>query len=121
MLLADDSATSREVIARMLRHIGCEVVTASDGASAVAKARQRPFAAILMDCQMPVVDGYAATQQIRAEEQRTPVPIYAMTASAMPDILQAIEDAGMDGALPKPPSLDQLCAVVGMTGTAAAP
>jgi signal transduction histidine kinase/CheY-like chemotaxis protein/HPt (histidine-containing phosphotransfer) domain-containing protein len=116
VLVAEDDRTNQTVARRMLEKLGFEVVVEGDGASAVAAARARGFALILMDLQMPRLDGIAATQAIRREEQErrdgSHVPIVAMTANAMRGDREACLAAGMDDYLAKPVTFDALGAMI---------
>ena len=90
---------------RILERLGCEVVMAVNGLEAVARAREGGFDLILMDCQMPELDGVGATEEIRAWEQgagRARIPIIALTASAFPQDVARCLAAGMDDVLTKP-------------------
>jgi CheY-like chemotaxis protein len=113
VLLAEDNLVNQRVASAMLVNLGYAVDIVSDGAEAVAAATTTRYRAILMDCQMPVMDGYQATAQIRSlhrESSRT--PILAVTASAMKSDLQRCLDAGMDDYLSKPVRLKALAAVM---------
>jgi CheY-like chemotaxis protein len=74
VLVVDDNAINREVAVAMLEELGCDVALAEDGQTAVASAQQQRFDAILMDCQMPGMDGYAATEAIRRDESERGLP-----------------------------------------------
>ncbi len=108
VLLVEDNAVNREVAHRMLERIGLEVVVAEDGAEAVALERVRRFDLILMDCQMPMMDGYEATRYIRARESTLPpheawsTPIIALTANAMRGDRDRCLAEGMDDHMAKP-------------------
>ena len=102
VLIVDDNAVNRLVAARMLGKLGCEVVEAVNGREAVARAASADLALILMDCQMPELDGYDATQQIRRAETARHVPIVAMTANAMEGDRDRCLLAGMDDYIAKP-------------------
>ncbi len=113
ILLAEDNLVNQRVASAMLVNLGFEVDIAADGAQAVAAATTTRYRAILMDCQMPVMDGFEATAQIRSlhgESSRT--PIVAVTASAMKSDVQRCLDAGMDDYLSKPVRLKALAAVM---------
>jgi len=113
VLLAEDNPVNRLVAASMLKRLGFRVDVAVNGAEAVEKARLTSYGLILMDCQMPVLDGYEATQQIRSLDtghRRT--PIVAVTASAMKSDPQRCQAAGMDDYLAKPLSLKTLAAML---------
>ena len=91
LLLAEDNPINRELIKAMLEQAGHEVVTVNDGAEAVRVAARNAFDAILMDVQMPEMDGYAAAQMIRiATEDRPRFPIIALTANALPGEVRAL-------------------------------
>jgi signal transduction histidine kinase/ActR/RegA family two-component response regulator len=108
VLLVEDNPVNREVALANLTSLGCRVDVAEDGAAAVSLAARESYDAILMDCEMPGLDGYDATRAIRAQEAGAAsdggghVPIIALTASALPtDRARALE-SGMDEHLPKP-------------------
>ena len=115
VLVADDNAINREVALAMLERVGCRVTLVEDGGSAVNQAHTRRFDAILMDCQMPGMDGYTATAAIRREETergRSPTCIVALTANVLArDRTRAIE-AGMNQFLGKPFTNGQLLAIL---------
>jgi len=103
ILVVDDVAVNRELVRTMLEPLGFILTEASDGAEAVQAAIQQPFDLILMDLQMPGMDGIAATRMIRASA--TPnrhTPIVALSANVLPAHLQACSDAGMDDHVAKP-------------------
>ena len=109
VLVAEDNEINRRVLAGMLRRIGYQPTFAVDGKEAVQLAQQQEFALILMDCQMPELDGYKATAAIRALGGRhRRVPILALTANALPEDRDACLRAGMDDFLTKPVKLDVL-------------
>jgi CheY-like chemotaxis protein len=109
-LVADDSLLNLEILEHILSKAGAEVVLVSDGAQAVAQLRasEQAFDAVLMDLQMPVLDGYAATQAIRSELGLTSLPIIAVTAFARPENRQKSEQAGLSGHLVKPLNVQSL-------------
>ncbi|MBE0597707.1 MAG: PAS domain S-box protein [Desulfuromonadales bacterium] len=104
VLLAEDDEAIRQLIGTMLRQRGLQVTTAEDGRQAVARWEQGGIDLVLMDLQMPEVDGLAATQEIRRRERGKSVhtPIVALTAHARPEDEEACLAAGMDGFLSKP-------------------
>lgn len=122
VLLADDNLINQKVAKRMLERVGCHVDVASNGLEAVDMGTKFSYDIVFMDCQMPVMDGYTATKEIRRLERgrgngwRTPV--VALTADAMTDNQQKCFDAGMDDFISKPISFDainrmlQRCAVM---------
>jgi signal transduction histidine kinase/DNA-binding response OmpR family regulator/HPt (histidine-containing phosphotransfer) domain-containing protein len=110
VLLVEDNPVNLEVARAMLLKIGVQLATATDGAEAVALVGSRDFDLVLMDCQMPVMDGYEATALIRRGEASGPrhLPIIAMTANAMGGDREKCLAAGMDDYLSKPHTLAQL-------------
>ncbi|MCM8638235.1 ATP-binding protein [Accumulibacter sp.] len=115
VVLAEDNAVNREIAAAILESLGCEVELAEDGAQAVVAARAGGHDAILMDCQMPLMDGYTASRVIRSDEQaggRTAVPIIALTANALAGDREQCLAAGMDDHVAKPVTREQLAAAL---------
>lgn len=111
LLIADDVSHNRFLLDRYLRDLSVEISFAEDGESAVQKFREETFDLILMDVQMPVMDGLSATRAIRALEREratTPIAILALTASARPEDQQASLMAGCDAHLSKPISRKEL-------------
>jgi two-component system, sensor histidine kinase and response regulator len=109
-LVVEDNAVNQEMARAMLDMLGFEVLTAANGQEGVTAALTHPdLALILMDCQMPVMDGLAAARAIRkAEPADRHVPILALTGNAMPGDREACVAAGMDDYLAKPFSLTAL-------------
>ena len=114
VLLAEDNQINAVVARRLLERLGHRVTHVSDGASAVVAAGESSWDAVLMDMQMPVLDGLEATRRIRAGESSTGrhVPIIALTANAMKGDDLICLSAGMDGYLTKPIDLDRLCSML---------
>ena len=113
ILVADDNAVNLKVALAMLAKLGYEASTARNGQEAVAMveqsfATQQPYAAILMDANMPVMDGYTAARQIISTYGLAAPPMIALTASVMEEDRQRCIDAGMPGFLPKPLRIDEL-------------
>ena len=105
VLLVEDNTVNRMVAEQLLRVFQCEVRNAVDGEQALAALREGGVDIVLMDCQMPALDGYAATRHWRAEEAETGrarLPIIAMTANAMAGDRERCLQAGMDDYLSKP-------------------
>ncbi len=103
ILVVDDNPVNRQVAQRMLEKLGCQVDIAENGQEAVTMLRSTSYALVLMDCEMPQMNGYQATQQIRAMEgagRRT--PIVALTACTTRIERQSCIDCGMDDFLSKP-------------------
>jgi PAS domain S-box-containing protein len=101
ILVVDDVSLNRELFQEMLQRHGCEVHLASDGEEAVGAVAREPYDLVLMDVHMPVMDGLAATQAIRAAGHAQ-LPILALTASGTPEQVDACFAAGMNGHLLKP-------------------
>ncbi|HEY9108827.1 MAG TPA: ATP-binding protein [Roseateles sp.] len=112
LLLAEDNAVNQEVAVALLGSAGLTVDVAGDGQQAVDKVRTGDYALVLMDVQMPVMDGLDATRTIRALPQGATLPILAMTANAFDDERQRCLDAGMDDHVAKPVVAEQLFATL---------
>jgi len=104
ILLAEDNLVNQKLASRLLENQGHMVVVASDGAQALDTLEKQSFDLVLMDAQMPVMDGFETTAAIRRLEQstRAHIPIIAMTAHAMVGDRQRCLQAGMDGYIAKP-------------------
>jgi PAS domain S-box-containing protein len=110
ILVAEDNAAIQELLGHQLQALGIAAKMVSDGAEAVAALRQGRFDAVLMDCQMPHLDGFEATRLIREEERQTGrhTPIIAMTANAFKEDREACLAAGMDDYVSKPLRMETL-------------
>ena len=102
ILLVEDNPVNQSVIEAMLRSLGLDVSVAHDGLQAVEQVRQQPFAAVLMDCRLPQVDGYEATRRIRLLPACGQLPIIALTANALQGDRERCMAAGMNDYLSKP-------------------
>ncbi|MDI3271431.1 ATP-binding protein [Pseudomonas sp. MDT1-16] len=102
VLLVEDNPVNQTVIEAMLRSLGFTVSVATDGAQAVRSAESLIFEAILMDCRLPIIDGYEATRQIRQLPGCADLPIIALTANALQGDREACLSAGMNDYLAKP-------------------
>ncbi|MEM6783011.1 MAG: response regulator, partial [Bacteroidota bacterium] len=109
VLVAEDQPDNQFVVLNMLQMLGVEVVVANDGIEAVEQVEQSMFDVVLMDVQMPRMDGVEATRRIRAQLARDRQPrIIALTAHALSEERRRCMDAGMDGFITKPFSFEQL-------------
>ncbi|WP_041603404.1 hybrid sensor histidine kinase/response regulator [Thioflavicoccus mobilis] len=108
VLIVDDNAGNLEMLAGYLRIKGCEVFTANSGEAAIAEARERFPDVILMDVQMPGMDGLETTRRLRRDRDLRRTPIVALTALAMPGDREQCLEAGMDDYLVKPLGLKEL-------------
>lgn len=106
VLVVEDNLVNQRVSAAMLKRLGFAVELANNGEEGVSKWEQGQYVAIIMDCQMPVLDGYSATARIRQQEldqQRDRrMPIIALTANTLEEDRQRCFDSGMDDYLTKP-------------------
>jgi signal transduction histidine kinase/ActR/RegA family two-component response regulator len=125
VLLAEDDTINQMVVEAMLTRLGCEVDIAEDGAAACSAAARTRYDMILMDCHMPVMDGFEATRRIRDDEAHrhaARTPIVALTADALAGDRERCLDAGMDDYITKPVSGATLAgAVERWTGRKTAP
>jgi signal transduction histidine kinase/DNA-binding response OmpR family regulator len=113
VLLAEDNEVNQEVATAMLHALGCRVVAVADGSRAVEETAGSDFDLVLMDCQMPEMDGFEATRAIRAcEPEGVRMPIVALTAHAMHFDREFCLEAGMDDYVSKPCSKDDLRAIL---------
>ena len=110
VLVAEDNEVNRMVIERHLLALGVEVTMTEDGAAAVDAVQREAFDLVLMDCDMPVLDGYGATRQIRALD--LDVPIVAVTAYTAEEDRLECTASGMDGFVPKPIRREMLVRVL---------
>ena len=113
LLLVEDNATNRMLMQALLGRAGCRVEVAEDGLVAVALAAASPFDVILMDLQMPIMDGLEATRRIRASEgPNRATPILGVTAAVGPEFERQCYEAGMDAYLSKPVRREALMEVL---------
>ena len=111
VLVVEDNDVNRMIAREVLLSLGLSVVEAANGQQALEQLLVHPVDLVLMDCQMPVMDGYAATQEIRKREARLGLPrlpVLALTANAFDEDAVRSREAGMDAHLAKPYTRDQL-------------
>ena len=124
VLVADDNTINQKVVVSLLRRLGCHAVVVANGREALEAARRSlatpigdetppiPFDLVLMDCQMPEMDGLEAARAIRRLGGAETLPIIALSATAAPEQWAACEAAGMNGLLTKPCGLAALRAEI---------
>jgi signal transduction histidine kinase/CheY-like chemotaxis protein/integral membrane sensor domain MASE1 len=112
VLVAEDNSINQMVIDELLKSIGINATIVSNGAETLDIIRQQNFDVILMDCQMPIMDGYEATKQIRKLPQFQHLPIIALTADVMPQDKQLAFEVGFTSHIGKPIDIKQLCEVL---------
>jgi CheY-like chemotaxis protein len=108
ILLAEDNPITTKAVTDFLRYKGYQVETAADGAQALTMAHALQPALILMDMQMPDMDGLEATRRLRADQMLSTIPVIALTALAMPNDQARCAAAGVNAYLSKPVSLSHL-------------
>lgn len=112
VLLVEDNPVNQLVAKGMLGKLGCDVVVAAHGAEALDQLESRDFDMVLMDCNMPVMDGYEASRQIRRSGRWPQLPIVALTANAMSEERERCRAAGMSDYLAKPFRREELAALL---------
>ncbi|GJB84940.1 hybrid sensor histidine kinase/response regulator [Pseudomonas plecoglossicida] len=112
ILLVEDNPVNQLVAKGMLVKLGCQVQLATQGAEALELLEQDEFDLVLMDCNMPVMDGYEASRRIRQSGRWPDLPIVALTANAMPEERERCRAAGMNDYLAKPFRREELLALV---------
>lgn len=110
VLLAEDNIAMQRLTLTQLQRLGAETIIASNGKEALDALRKQNFDIVVMDCNMPVMNGFDASKQIRQDEEGTGkhIPIVALTAAAMTSDVQRCFDSGMDAHVPKPISMPKL-------------
>jgi CheY-like chemotaxis protein len=113
VLLAEDNRANQVVAVSLLKKLGLHTTVVPDGAQVVAELARSNYDLVLMDCQMPEMDGYAATREIRRREKGERIPVVALTANVLEGDREKCLAAGMDDFLAKPLKRDALVAVLG--------
>tara|TARA_Y100000748_G_scaffold22307_1_gene17016 strand:- start:2359 stop:4722 length:2364 start_codon:yes stop_codon:yes gene_type:complete len=112
LLLVEDNAVNQMVAKGMLGRLGFEVDLAEHGEAALSKLADQDYALVLMDCNMPIMDGYETSRRMRADPRWQSIPIIALTANALQEDRQRCKDAGMDDYLAKPFKREDLQAML---------
>ena len=112
ILVVDDNPVNQKLAVLMLKRMGYTVDIAENGLEAVEAVSRKPYQVVLMDVQMPIMDGYQATAEIRRREGTHHTPIIALTASVMPPGEDQCRAAGMDGYVTKPVDWDDVAALL---------
>lgn len=115
VLLVDDTKVTQQLASAMLHDAGYDVDVAGDGLEAIERVTEQPYGVVLMDVRMPRLDGLEATRRIRggvAGDERTEIPIVAMTADTGPGAAEQCMLAGVDAYVPKPFTKDTLLTLV---------
>jgi PAS domain S-box-containing protein len=113
VLLVEDNLVNQKVATAILRNAGCRVDTAENGKDAIQQVRKKEYDMVLMDCQMPIMDGFEATRIIRSMRGSiSSIPIIAITAHAMKDDKQKCIDGGMDDYISKPVNRQALIDII---------
>lgn len=112
VLLVEDNPVNQLVAKGLLQKLGCQVRVAANGEEALQALEEYDAELVLMDCNMPVLDGYEATRRIRRQARWKHLPIIALTANALPDERERCRAAGMDDYLAKPFHRDEIAAVL---------
>ena len=109
ILVVEDDLANQKVAELFLRKLGYQVELASNGQQAIELCKEADYDLVLMDCQMPIMDGFETTRQLRQKcSEKGKIPIVALTANVVSGINQQCRDAGMDDVLNKPIGLDTL-------------
>ena len=113
ILVAEDNATNQFTLLKILEKLGYRVDCVADGKEALDALRHLPYDLVLMDCQMPRMDGFEATRELRKQDEAYGrIPVIAITAKAIKGDREKCLDAGMNDYLSKPVEVDQLAAML---------
>jgi CheY-like chemotaxis protein len=112
ILIADDNSVNQTIARRLVEQLGYEATVVGTGVEAVQAAIGGDYELVLMDCQLPSMDGFAATAEIRRREDGRHLPVIAMTANALAGDRDRWLAAGMDDYISKPVDADELAAIL---------
>ena len=112
VLVVEDNERNRKLVRTILKFRGFEVVECDDGTPALALAKQHLPVLVLMDIQLPILDGISALKLLRADPQTAAIPVVAVTASVTPSERERVTAAGFDGYLAKPIDMEAFNAMV---------
>lgn len=112
ILLTEDDVTNQKVAVALLQKLGLQVTVANHGKEALEQLAKNHFDLILMDCQMPEMDGYQTTREIRAGETDRRIPVIALTANVQAKVQRRSKEAGMDDFLGKPFNQEEMVAIL---------
>jgi CheY-like chemotaxis protein len=113
ILLVEDNLLNQEIALELLRQAGANVTLAENGRQAIELLKRYEFDAVLMDCQMPIMDGFEATRQIRREARWAGLPILAMTANTLDGDREKVLSAGMNDYIAKPIDVEKMFETIG--------
>ncbi|MGB0496199.1 MAG: ATP-binding response regulator, partial [Kangiellaceae bacterium] len=108
ILLVEDNPVNQEVAVAILKRFHLQIEVAENGKIAIDKLKDSKFDCVLMDCQMPVMDGYTATKLIRQNPAYKELPVLAMTANAMPEDIEEALKSGMNDHIAKPINISEM-------------
>jgi len=112
VMIVEDNERNRKLVRRVLEKKGFQVVEVESGEAAIDAAREHPLRMVLMDYHLPGIDGIETFRRLRADVTVPRMPIVAVTASAMPEDVQSMRDAGFDAVQTKPINVKELLATI---------
>jgi CheY-like chemotaxis protein len=112
VLVVEDNERNRKLVRTILKFRGFDVIECDDGAPSLELARQHKPALVLMDIQLPTMDGITALQRLRADPETNEIPVIAVTASVTPGEREKVVSAGFNAYVGKPIDIDEFAAIV---------
>jgi CheY-like chemotaxis protein len=112
VLVVEDNERNRKLVRTILKFRGFDVIECDDGAPSLELARQHKPALVLMDIQLPTMDGITALQRLRADPETNEIPVIAVTASVTPGERERVVSAGFNAYVGKPIDIDEFAAIV---------